>query len=143
MDSESFSSPIPWGLVEHVHRTKTGKTVMAISLPIETRARMAQAALDLGCSKLALVRASINQFLMAHEETRRSGQERAFAAVSEPLPPVADPEPVAATVPTVAGMEPESEPIMVPEPTPIMVPESEPTVEKNIPSPRKRSKSKS
>ena len=56
MNDESFRSPVPYGLVEHVHRSKSGKTVMAISLPIELRARLAQAALDLGCSKLALVR---------------------------------------------------------------------------------------
>lgn len=97
--------PIPYGLVEHVHRSKSGKTVMAISLPIETRARMAQAALDLGCSKLALVRAAINQFLIQHEESRRLGQERALAATSEVAPPVPDPEPVETSEPTVAGSE--------------------------------------
>jgi len=38
-DAES-KSPIPWGLVEHVRRTSTGRTTMQISLPIELRARM-------------------------------------------------------------------------------------------------------
>ena len=70
--------PIPYGLVEHVHRSKSGKTTMALSLPIETRARLAQAALDLGCSKLALVRAAIGQYLILHEENQRLGQERAL-----------------------------------------------------------------
>ena len=36
MSDESSQSPIPWGLVEHVHRTKSGKTTMQINLPIET-----------------------------------------------------------------------------------------------------------
>lgn len=87
MSDDTDPSPIPWGLVEHVKRTESGRTTLQISLSIETRARLAQAALDLGCSKLALIRAAISQFLLAHEENRRSGQERAFLATSEVIPP--------------------------------------------------------
>jgi hypothetical protein len=116
MSDEETQSPIPWGLVEHVNRTKTGKTTMQISLSIEARARLAQAALDLGCSKLALIRSAISQFLLAHEEARSSGQERAYAATSEVLPPVPDREPVGTTEPTVA--EPESPPVVEPEQVP-------------------------
>lgn len=116
MSDEETQSPIPWGLVEHVHRSKSGKTTMQISLPIELRARMVQAALDLGCSKLALVRVAISQFVMAHEENRSRGQERAYAAVSEIPPPVPGHEPVeAGTGPVEATeSEPEPEPTMDP-----------------------------
>lgn len=106
MSDESFQSPIPWGLVEHVHRSKSGKTTMQISLPIELRARMAQAALDLGCSKLALIRSAISQFLLVHEQNQRSGQEKAFLATSEVIPPVPGHGHVGASEPT----EPEPEP---------------------------------
>ena len=111
MSDEETRSPIPWGLVEHVNRTKTGRTTMQISLSIEARARLAQAALDLGCSKLALIRTAISQFLLAHEENRRSGQERAYAATSEVPPPV----------PGLVPAEPVEAPVseLVPEPAPI------------------------
>ena len=132
MSDDTAQSPIPWGLVEHVKRTTTGRTTMQISLPIELRARMMQASIDLGCSKLALVRAAISQFLLAHEESRRSGQERAFAAVSEVAPPVPDSEPVGSDEPTVA--EPEPEPTRV-------EPEQVPAVPEQTPTP-KRSRAK-
>lgn len=110
-------SPVPWGLVEHVNRTKTGKTTLQISLPIETRARLAQASLDLGCSKLALIRTAINQFLIAHEITRQTGQERAYQAVETiPVPTqgpggiVPDPEPQMTVEPAVAEPKPEIPP---------------------------------
>ena len=132
MSDDTTQSPIPWGLVEHVHRTKTGKTTMQISLPIELRARLAQAALDLGCSKLALIRSAISHYLTVYEENRRSGQEQAYAATSEVLPPVPDREPVGTTEPTVA--EPEPEPTVV-------EPEQVPAVPEQAPAP-KRSRAK-
>ena len=133
ISDDTAQSPIPWGLVEHVNRTKTGRTTMQISLSIETRARLAQAAMDLGCSKLALIRTAISQFLLAHEETRRSGQERAYAATSEVPPPVPGREPQVADRPAVTTPEPEPirvgsapEPGTVPEPEPVIEPEQAP-----------------
>lgn len=115
MDSES--SPDPMGLVSHINRSKTGISKLQLTIPIELRARMAQAALDLGCSKLALIRAAISQFLIAHEESQRSGQERAYTAVSEVVPPVPD------LVSTELD-RPTPEPEMPPEPpTPVPTPE--------------------
>jgi len=87
---------------------------MQISLSIEARARLAQAAIDLGCSKLALIRTAISQFLLTHEQARSIGQERAYAATSEVAPPVPGHEPVKVTVPT--EPEPEPEPTMAVEP---------------------------
>ena len=75
MSDVESSSPVPYNLVEHVHRSKSGKTVMAISLSIETRARLAQAALDLGLSKLAVVRTALSQFLMAMRRWQQAGIE--------------------------------------------------------------------
>lgn len=137
MSNEDTQSPVPYNLVEHVHRSKSGKTVMAISLPIELRARMHKAALDLGCSKLALARTAIAQFLVHHEASRRSGQERAYQA-TVPVPPVGasspvpDPEPLPnklgarTSEPTVAEPEhlpvPEPEPELEPEPAPVTIP---------------------
>lgn len=108
MGSESGSDPM--SLVSHVNRSKTGISKLQLTIPIELRARLAQAALDLGCSKLALIRAAIAQFLVAHEESRRSGQERALVAVIGPESAVPDPEPVGSDEPTVA--EPEPEPVV-------------------------------
>ena len=71
MGSTEFQTPIPWGLVEHVQRTKSGKTTMQISLSIETRARLALAAEQLNVSKLCLIRAAINKFLLDHEQARQ------------------------------------------------------------------------
>ena len=71
MDDTEFQTPIPWGLVEHVQRTKSGRTTMQISLSIETRARMALAASQLNVSKLCLIRAIINRFLLDHEKARQ------------------------------------------------------------------------
>ena len=61
MDDTEFQTPIPWGLVEHVQRTKSGRTTMQINLSIETRARMALAASQLNVSKLCLIRSAISQ----------------------------------------------------------------------------------
>lgn len=138
-DDVSPQSPIPYGLVEHVHRSKSGKTVMAITLSIETRARLAQAALDLGCSKLALIRAAIGQYLILHEENRSRGQERAYQAVETvSVPPVGASSPVPDPEPRVTGgstvAEPEHSPAMEPEPEP------EPVVER---ASRKPSRKKS
>ncbi len=137
MSDDKGSAPIPWGLVEHVNRTKTGMTTMQISLSIETRARLAQAALDLGCSKLALIRASISQFMISHERDRSRGQERAYAATREVTPPPG---------PTMASelVEPEQEPEPEPEQPeraiePEQAPEQEPEQE---PAPRKPSRSR-
>ncbi len=126
-NDDQFQSPIPWGLVEHVNRTKTGKTVMAISLPIETRARLAQASIDLGCSKLAIVRAAINQFLAAHEQARRSGQEQAYRAVeTAPMATVGASGPTPDPVPRVALEPVQSQPEQAPTPEPS---EPEPPIE--------------
>ena len=70
MDDTEFQTPIPWGLVEHVQRTKSGRTTMQINLSIETRARMAIAAEQLNISKLCLIRVAINRFLLDHEQAR-------------------------------------------------------------------------
>ena len=136
MSDDVGESPIPWGLVERVNRTKTVRTTMQISLPIELRARMAQAALDLGCSKLTLIRAAISQFLLAHEEARSSGQKMAYAATSEVAPPVTGRKPVEAS--ELTGTEPE------PETTPLpnqLGPERVPAVPEQMPGP-KRSRAK-
>ena len=71
MPFTEFQTPIRWGLVEHVQRTKSGKTTMQISLSIETRARLALAAEQLNVSKLCLIRAAINKFLLDHEQARQ------------------------------------------------------------------------
>lgn len=144
-DDVEFQSPIPWGLVEHVHRTKTGRTTMQISLPIELRARLARAALDLGCSKLALIRVAISRFLLAHEAERvqclavlgpgqsacpGTGQEPSSLATSEAPSPVPGGTPSSATV---VVPEPESE---EPEPEPEPEPALEPVTKKaTVPTP--------
>ena len=102
---------------------------MQISLPIELRARMAQAALDLGCSKLALIRSAISHYLTVYEEARRSGQEMAYQAVATvgPSVPVPDPEPgIVGPGPTTPAIEPT---VTVPQPEPTPEPEPEPTPE--------------
>jgi len=132
MSDEETRSPIPWNLVEHVRRTSTGKTTLQISLSIETRARLAQASLDLGCSKLALIRTAISQFLLAHEKARSIGQEQAYAAVSGASDPVPGPEPVGASEPTRA----------VPEPTRTPEPETPPVVDPEQSQAPKRSRAK-
>ena len=80
MDDTEFQTPIPWGLVEHVKRSKSGKTTLQISLSIETRARLALTAEQLNVSKLCLIRAAINRFLLDHEQAR---QEPPPVATSE------------------------------------------------------------
>ena len=117
MSDEETHSPIPWELVEHVKRTKSGRTTLQISLPIELRARLAQAALDLGCSKLALIRSAISHYLTVYEEAQRSGQEMAYQAVSEVAPPAIDSGPAVENEPTQVAGEPEPEiPLVVDEP---------------------------
>lgn len=126
MSDDPSPSPVPLGLEEHVHRSKTGKTVMAITMSIETRARLHQAALDLGVSKMALVRSAILQYLIHHEETRVMGQAAALAAVSVVTPPIKQ-----SLQPTAELLDPDPEPVAVSEPTvvPVMVPEPEPEPE--------------
>ena len=135
MSDDVDPRPIPWGLVEHVHRSKSGKTTLQISLSIETRALLAQAALDLGCSKLALVQGAVSQFLVHHEESQRAGQERALAAVSEVAPPVTDPTPVETGGSTVA--EPEHLPVMEPEPEGVIEPRTSAGTPEQAPAPKR------
>jgi len=132
MSDEETMSPIPWGLVEHVKRTKSGRTTLQISLPIELRARLHQASIDLGCSKLALIRSAISQFLLAHEKARSIGQERAYAATSEVLPPVPGPVPAVEGESNRAAGEPEPElPPVIDEPRLV------PAISEQTPTPKK------
>lgn len=108
--SDESKSPIPFELVQHINRSKSGKTSLVLSLDISTRARLARMSLDLGCSQASLVRASLIQFLEHHEQSRRAGQELAYGAVE--AAPVAFP----VAVPPVTSEATQA----VPEPTAVL-----------------------